>query len=313
MNDPGASTSDADQHKIKRVNTENALSTLNPAQAMNTATDPAFQPNPGMPGGRSLNMRDVILWQQEQAQRLGELGLTTNFPDPADIFKPFTINDSPEAEPQADDRAALVATNQETHRAIMQVRQRKILMDQAGPLLASTEANVDQKLLAAGVPKQELLNKSLRQKVVQLVELKNPPPKANFVAVSVIVGSNSGGSHTLDVNLPLKADVAEVHALLDEVVKAMLSAKGLSYEQGGTWKYQLIDQNRSQVLMDKSLPLKTDLDYETMLQQVSEGDDGKAPMAVLTQVCHCHLFNTTCSSEKVHAHLYGNRMVSQSL
>ena len=264
-------------------------------EAMSTDTVPAFEPKPEMQGARSLNMRDVILWQQEQAQRLGEVGLTTNFPDPADIFKPFIINTSSEPEPVAEDRAALVATNQETHRAIMQVRQRKILMDQAGPLLASTEANVDRRLLAAGVPKQDLPNKSLRQKIVQLVELKEPPPKANFVEVSVFVGSTTEEkSHVLDVNLPLKADVAEVHALLDEVVKALLLAKGLFYEQGGKWKYQLIDQNRSQVLMDKSLPLETDLDYGTMLKQVSAVDDGKAPMAMLTQVCHCQLFKPNC-------------------
>lgn len=273
---------------------------------MNTATVPASQSKPDIQGARCLNMRDIILWQQEQAQRLGEVGLTTNFPDPAEIFKPFTINTSSEPEPVAEDDATLVAINQETHRAIMQVRQCKILMDQAGPLLASTEANVTQRLLAAGVPKQDLPDKSLRQKIVQLVELNKPPPKANFVAVSVIVGSNTEGeSHMLDVNLPLKADVAEVHVLLDEAVKALLSAKGFSYEQGGTWKYQLIDQNRSQVLMDKSLPLETDLDYKMMLQQVLKSDDGKVPMAVLTQVCHCHLFRIKYSLEQVHAHLNG--------
>ena len=310
MNAPGAP--DPDQHRIKRVNITNSLSTLNPAhyEAMNTATMPA---QPGVRGVRPLDMRDVILWQQEQAQRLGEVGLTTNFPDPADIFRPFTINPSSEPEPPAEDRAAVVGSMQETHRAIMQVRQRKILMDQAGPLLASTEKNVDQKLLAAGVPEQELPHKSLRQKIVQLVEFKEPPPKANFVAVSVVVSSNTEGrSHVLEVNLPLKADVAEVHALLDEVVKALLSEKGLCYERGGAWIYQLVDHSHSQVLMDKSLPLETDLDYKTMLQQVSKVGDGKVPIAVLTQVCHCQAFKYDRHSEQVHAHCYVNRVVSQS-
>ncbi|KAF6225148.1 hypothetical protein HO133_010345 [Letharia lupina] len=248
---------------------------------MNTATVPV---QPGARGGRVLDMRDVILWQQEQAQRQGELGFTTNFPDPSEIFKPFTINPYTEDELPAEDRAAVVAAMQETHRAIIQLHQRKILMDGAGPLLASTEMNVNQKLLAAGVPEQELPNKSLRQKIVQLVELKEPPPKKNFAAVLVDIASTTKGrSHMLEVNLPLKAFLAEVYALLDEVVKALLSEKGLSYERGGAWKYQLVDQIQSQLLMHRSLPLETDLDYKLMLQQMSRVGDEEAPVAVLTQ------------------------------
>lgn len=312
MNAPEASTSDADQHKNERVN-NNTLNTLYPAQheAMNTATTPA---QPGTPVIEPLEMRDIVLWQYEEAQQLGEVGLTTNFPEPSDIFTPFTIDPSSEVEPPAEDRAALEATMQETHKAIMLVQQRKILMEKAGPLLERTETDVNQKLLAEGINEQELQDKSLRQKIVQLVELKEPPPKANFVAVLVAVASETeGGSIMLDLNLPLKADVAEVHALLDEVVKAMLFQKGFSYEQGGNWKYQLIDQSRSQVLMNRSLPLETDLDYTTMLQQVSEVDGGKAPMPVLTQVCHCHSLRIVNYLVQVHAHCYGNRMVSQSL
>lgn len=298
MNAPGASTSDPSQHKIKRVTINTSLSTLSPThhEAMNTATVPV---QPGARGGRVLNMRDVILWQQEQAQRQGELGFTTNFPDPSEIFKSFTINPYTEDELPAEDRAAVVAAMQETHRAIIQLHQRKILMDEAGPLLARTEMNVNQKLLAAGVPEQELPNKSLRQKIVQLVELKEPPPKKNFAAVLVDIASTTKGrSHMLEVNLPLKAFLAEVYALLDEVVKALLSEKGLSYERGGAWKYQLVDQIQSQLLMHRSLPLETDLDYKLMLQQMSRVGDEEAPVAVLTQVCLRHLFNfraSTCS------------------
>lgn len=311
MNNPGASNLDPPQPKTKRVHMKTSLSTLSPAhyEAMNTATIPV---QPGARGGRTLGMRDVIMWQQEQAQRLGEIGFTKNFPDPSDIFKPFTLTPS-EHELPAEDRGAIVAAMRETHRAIMQVQQRKMIMDRAGPLLASTEMNVDQKLLAAGVPEQALSNKNLRQKIVQLVELKEPPPKKNFVAVLVNVTSTTKGqSHILNISLPLKASVAEVYALLDEIIKALLSEKALSYERGGAWKYQLVDQSHTQLLMNKSLPLETDLNYTLMLQQVSTLSDGKAPVAVLTDVCLCYLFrshvirNNTCS-------FYVNRAVSQGL
>ena len=286
---PRASTSDPPERETKRVNINTSLSTLGPAhhEAMNNPTVPVQS---GVPGGKALTMRDVILWQQEQAQRQGELGFTMNFPDPLDIFKPFTIDTSSEHELPAEDNAALFATMQETHKAIMQLHQRKIIMDGAGPLLAKTEKNVDQKLLAAGVPEQELPNKSLRQKIVQLVELKEPPPKANFAAVVVNVASTVEGrrSHILEVNLPLKTYVAEVYALLDEVMKALLSEKSLSYEGEGAWKYQLLGQSPSQQFMNKFLPLETDLDYVSMLQQVSKVSSGGAPVAVLTQVRLCH-------------------------
>lgn len=284
----GASASDPPQRENKHVNINTSLSTISPHhhEVMNTATGSVEL---GAPGGKPLTMRDVIQWHQEQAQRRGELGFTTNFPDPSDIFRPFTINASSEDELPAEDEAALVAAVQETHKAIIQLHQRKIIMDGAGPLLAKTEMSVNQKLLAAGVPERELSNKNLRQKIVQLVELKQPPPKQNFAAILVSVASTTKGrSHVLEVNLPLKGCVAEIYPLLDEVVKALLSEKGLSYEGGGAWKYQLIDQSRSQLLMEKSLPIKTDLDYNFMLQKMSERSDGKAPVAVLTQVYLCH-------------------------
>ena len=283
MTAPGALPSP--QRERKRVNIDNPLSTLSPMlyETMNTIAVPGQS---GTLGGRPLTMRDVILWQQEQAQHRGELGFTTNFPSPSDIFKPFTLDALPDHEPPADDRATLVAAMQENHKATIQLHQRRMIMDEAGPLLAKVELDVNQKLLAAGVSKQELTKKSLEQKIVQLVEFEEPPPKENFAAVWVNVASTTEGrSHMLEVNLPLKACVADIYALLDEVVKALLAEKGLSYEGGGAWKYQLIDQSQSHVLMDKSLPLKTDRDYESMLQRVWETSDAQAPVAVLTQVC----------------------------
>ena len=284
---PDASTSHPLPREKKSVNINTSLSTLSPAhyEAMNSPASPLEK---NLPGGRPLTMRDVVLWQQEQAQHRGELGFTTNFADPSTIFKPFNTNASSEDDLPAEDDAALIAAMQETHRATVQLQQRKIIMDGAQPLLAKTETDVTRKLLAEGVALQELQNKGLRQKIVQLVELKKPPPKANFVSVVVSVASTiKGQSHMLEINLPLKACVEEIYALLDQVIKVLLSEKGLSYERGGIWKYQLIDHNRSRLLMDKSLPIGTDLDYKKMLQQVSKVSDGKAPVAVLTQVCLC--------------------------
>ena len=283
MNDREASTFGPSHDKPRRININNSLSTLNPVhyEVMNTPTMPV---TPDVWGSRVLDMRHIILWQQEQAEFQGELGLTMNFPDHSEMFSPFNTDD--DSKIPAEDRATLLAAMQETHKGFVQLHQHKVLMDQAGPLLASTERNVTQQLLAAGVLEQEVQHKNLRQKVVQLVELKEPPPKENFAVVLIEVASSTKGrSHMLEVNLPLKASMAEVYALLDEVVKALLAGKGLSYERGGAWKYQLIDQSRSQLLLGKSSPLETDLHYKAMLQKVLKTGDAKAPLPVLTQVC----------------------------
>ena len=285
--------------KPKIINNSNSLSTLNPTHQkvmmmmmmMDTAaTKAAVQP--GMPGGNPLTMRDVIVWHQEQAQREGELGFTMNFSEPGEIFKSFRIIDpSSEDEISIEDENenGLVATMRESHKAIVRLQQRKIIMDGAGALLAKTERYVDQKLRDAGVAEQELhKDKTLRQKIVQLAELGTPPPRRNFVAVIVDIASTIRGRRQMfEVNLPLKASMVEVYALLGQVVKALLSEKGLSYiAGGGTWRYQLIDQrSRPRLLLDKSLALETDLDYKTMLRHVIRVREGKVPLPVLTQVC----------------------------
>ena len=288
---------------------------------MNTTTTiPAL---PGAPGGRALTASDVIRWQEEQAECLGELGFTTNFPDPADIFNPFTINPDFEDELPIDDHSVLVAANQEFRKAIMQVQQRKIIMDGAGAVVAKAEQITDQKLLAAGVPKQDFQDKILRHKIVKLANIEHPPPKANFVEVSVHVDlAIEGQSHILEINLPLEACIAEVYALLGEVVKALLSEKGFLYEGGGKWKYQLVDQDHFRVLQDRSSPLETDLDYILMVQQVSKVGEGKACVAVLTQVClfpllrsdviknnHSLIDTQTGRSRKAHRHERSSRWV----
>ena len=306
MNDREASISGPCHDKPRRININNSLSTLNPVHygVMNTPTMPV---TPDVLGGSVLDMRHVILWQQQQAQLQGELGLTMNFPDPSEIFKP--VNTDADLDLPADSRATLVAAMQETHKSFVQLHQRKVLMDQAGPLLASTERKVNQKLIAAGVPEHEVQHKNLNQKIVQLVELKEPPPKENFVFVLIEVASSTKGrSHMLEVNLPLNASMAEVYALLDEVVKALLAEKGLFYERGGAWKYQLIDQSRSQLLLGKSSPLENDRHYQVMLKQVSKFGDARAPLPVLTQVC---LYPENVFRRGLHAHGHGNRAVLQ--
>lgn len=285
MDAPGASTSG---HKTKAVNINTSLSTLSPIhyEAMNTAKTPAPA---GTHGGPKLTMRDIVKWHQEEAFCLGEVGFHTNFPNPSEIFKPFKFSTESSVEVQnpadIDDDAAMTAATQALHKQIIGLKQRRQIMNANQAMVAQTELDVTQKLRAAGVPEERLGHKTtLRQKVVELIRLKLPEPEPNFVGVWVEVPlADKGRGQALELNLPLDARMNEVYALLAEVVAAMFSARGFIYERGGAWKYQLVDRSKSRLLLNKSLPLETNLDYRGMLQQISREGDRSAPVAVLTQ------------------------------
>lgn len=273
---------------IKRVNINNSLSTLNPIhyEAMNTANLPVPA---GTRSGPNLTMRDIVKWKQEEAFSLGEIGFHTNFPNPSDIFKPIKISTDPSDEAQSptdiNNDAAMKAAMLGLHRQITGLQQRKQVMDANKALVSKTELDVTRKLRAAGVPEERLGHETtLRQKVVNLVRLKFPEPEPNFITVYVEPSTSKGRSQTLEINLPLEASITEVYALLGEVVVAMLSSKGFTYERGGAWKYQLVDRSRCQLLLNESLPLETDSDYGGMLQRISRNGGQNAPVAVLMQV-----------------------------
>ena len=254
---------------------------------MNTANLPLPAGTRGPP---NLTMRDIVLWHQEEAFSLGELDFHTNFPNPSNIFKPFqfSLDSSGEAQNSTDvenDVVAMTATMQDLNMHITGLYQRRQLMDANEALVSKTEVDVTQKLRAAGVPEERLgPETTLRQKVVELVRLKLPKPEPNFV--TVYVSNTEERCQMLEINLPLKASMAEVYDLLAGVVVEMLLLRGFTYERGGAWKYQLVDRSGHQLLLKKSLPLETDLDYEGMLETISRNGNQYAPVAVLTQVSY---------------------------
>ena len=221
---------------------------------------------------------------------LGEVGFHTNFPNPSELFKPFKFSTESSGEAQnpsdTENDAAMAAAAQSQYKQGIGLKQRRQIMDANPALLAQTELDVTRKLRATGGPEERPGHETtLRQKVVELIRLKLPEPEPNFVSVWVEVPSASKGrGQALEMNLPLEASMSAVYALLAEVVEAMLSARRFVYEKGGSWKYQLVDRSKSRLLLNKSLPLDTDLDYEGMVQQISRKGDQSAPVAVLTQV-----------------------------
>ena len=251
-----------------------------------------FPVSTGTQGQPNLTMRDIAKWHQEEAFYAGEVGFHTNFPNPMEIFKPFTIRTDPsgtsgEAQipTDAENEAAMTVAMQARHRQISRLQRRRQIMDANKALVSKTELEIIRRLLAAGVSKDRLgADTTLRQKVVQMIHLERPKPEPNFVTVYVEPSGSKGQIQALEINLPLCTSIAEVHALLDEVVVAMLSSKGFSYESGGVWKYQLASSSTSPLPLTESLPLETEFDYKGMLQRILRKRDQGAPVAVLTQV-----------------------------
>lgn len=245
--------------------------------------------SPAVPvGGKPLTARDIIGFQADQAFRLGEVGFTTNFPKPEDIFKPHTLNTPIEDDTNND--AAVVTAMQATHNTLRQLHQRQVLMETNKSLLAHTETEVDRRILAAGKSKRYVAAQSLRKKVVDLMELKEPKLEPNFVTVWVKLDSMKVVKDMIQVNLPITVSIAEVFHLLDDIVESELANAGgktvdndaAPREKPGHWRYQLIGRNLSMVVNNASIRLETTGDYRRMIAVVTSGD--RAPIAALARV-----------------------------
>ena len=243
---------------------------------------------PSLSTAKPPSTRDIISWQQEEAHRLGLLGFSTNFPNPSDIFQPISLQRSAQIAPDTDDAAvAVAAAMQQTHNALYLLHHRRSIMDAHRAAVSRTELDVDAKLLAEGMSKLYVARHGLREKLVALVECKQPRAEKNFVTVQV---QPRGVNGWIELALPLKATMAEVNQLLGEVVSAeMARLREWMKEDGGEgrrggWKYQLLSHDRSRVVSHRSVELETDADF-TRLSLILDDGCGKArPVAVLTQV-----------------------------
>lgn len=142
---------------------------------------------------------DIIAWTREEAESMGEIGFTANFPDTAANFNAWRCDVNAPLEPPIDEKAIEDAADA-FHDDVMRVKARHELMQNMPTLVAEAHSIVDAKLLAAGRFKPEVDNRELRQKVVELFELEHPPAAANFISVFVAQGAFSRLDELLKVN-----------------------------------------------------------------------------------------------------------------
>ena len=132
----------------------------------------------------SIDGQSLVAWTREEAYRMGEIGFTTNFPNPHDVFKPRNIGLNVSREP-SEDELAIANAARALHIKICTMKQRQAMMESNVGLLMNAHAWVDRKLLAAGRQRREDEYRPLRVKVVELFEIEYPTPLPNYVEVWV--------------------------------------------------------------------------------------------------------------------------------
>lgn len=247
--------------------------------------------SPSGPGDhQEWTVRDVFKAQRDQAFHLGEFGFTSNSPNPEEIFKTPIFNPETSMQPPqpAEDETAIVEAMQSIHRKICKLQEGKAIMDHPAnnPLLAETVKELDEELLEAGKSQRYVVGQTLRRKVVDYAELREPKDQPNFVTVKVLPMSGQG--EIFEVSLPLKATIPENNSLLWDVCTKNGSylpshKEKESYMEAGTWKYQLTERNSGRPINKLSTKLEIDWDYHFMIQLITTGGL-KAPVAALCLV-----------------------------
>ena len=274
---------------------EHSSSRISGACAM-TSSPPAASPST-----KAITPQEALTLQTERLWRLGEIGLSTRFPDPEDIIASHRV---PRVE---DEESEILATEADwpittamskTHNALRQLQKDDKVLRDNKQAVATLESDVDAILLAGGKSKRFVAAQDLRAKLRHAIEMKSPHQASDTVTVLIVDPSVEPDpqmkSGFKQVNLPLGASLDEVYKLLRSVMKAesllRCNETGESPQvwddPGIVWKYQLMANDNSKLLQAASIKLEIDSDWKRLCLCIAgRGTQGsKPPKAVLTCV-----------------------------
>lgn len=251
----------------------------------------------------TLTTQEIIEYLQQQAEHLGEVGFTLNFPDPHTLGQPverlypsFATSEFMAGQPAstADQDEMIFEAMKVADRTMVQIDERAVrLRDPRNkPGMLAAEQEVDRQLVAASFTSKYLRETGLRKKCGDLLEMKMPPQPANFIAVTIRVpGVATKKRDMLSCHLPLKAAIEDVHQMLETlvaeevaVVTGYMDRKERPAIRRGPsgWKYQLIPRKQKRSAINASRKLDSDDDYRGLINALTKG---KPKMdAVLTKV-----------------------------
>jgi len=168
---------------------------------------------------RSITVRDVVSWKQEEAFRMGEIGFDTAFPDMNEIAQNFSYGDIDKNgwPAPAEDDSFLVAAAVELHDNVRSLQHHQHLMRQNPTIVTAAMKAVDQQLIALRRASKEKQRRSLREKVAELYELKHLKKKPNCVTVWVNPRPTTGLNQMMEVRIAISwASYPSIDATLDQ-------------------------------------------------------------------------------------------------
>ena len=250
----------------------------------------------------SLTPQEVLTLQTERLWRLGEIRMSTNYPNPQEMIAGHTVSrleEESDRNSSAESDRFVTAAMAETHDAVQQLQEENELLQANKAAVAAVESEIDNFLLASGKSKRFVAAHDPQTKLRQAIEMTSPKQALDTVTVLVMdpflkqdLQLNEGFK---PVNLLLGAYVDEVYTLLRTVMKAEslfrcndTGEDPQAWENKDiVWKYQLIAKDDSSVLQPGSIKLETDDDWKRLRRCIvgTGTKASKALQAVLTCVC----------------------------
>ena len=241
-----------------------------------------------------IGTEEVIKWLEEYAFKTGQLGFSTVF-NPEKFAK--LVDTDASSTPSTRYHVPSVDSVLEANKAELAnyTKVSRYLQQHIG-VLKKAEAIVEERLLVAGMSKEELAKRkkkgfSPRSKVVKLYNLENPPPKEVKRMRVHLMKQRETGCETQDIYLPVNATLDDLKFDLDSL-SAIMDGRGkyVPNRGKGAWMYQIVDGTPSR---DDRLPLSfgllrrkllEDADYRDLVETVTK-KWRKPKSAVLFQVC----------------------------
>lgn len=246
-------------------------------------------------GQETPTVQDFIEWIEEHALNEGAIGLSmeTSDKDMEETFYTYWPGDIEEGVLDDLENCHIIAM-EEKYAATLRREQQAKIMEENQELLAKTEIEVNNGLRNAGISVEKLDQElrgtptPLRKKVIALHKATHDMKVAEGgVDAYLYLGDNY--EHKFLVYLPLVATLAEVCWLMKGVCIAQYGGAD-AFPDGDEpqwekkiWRYNLLAADNKTILKNRSVELRTDMDYQTMIKEVTEkGTD--APTALITVV-----------------------------
>ena len=222
---------------------------------------------------RLPTVNEAINWMTEEWLQRELFGFSLgNYSTSELLFKDMSVD--PTARPYVSD-SDVTSAIEEMHASISLVRHRAEIVGVNKPLKESVNLELNRRILALSSSPEgtsrRLAKSTLTQKIAALYSVEHPIPKLPADSVIGFVSLKPLPSHQAQVNLPIKASLADVYSMLKSLLltqQAALSTRmGESYDEKTLWTYRFV-LGKTPMIDKPAVPLLSDLDYRIMISEL---------------------------------------------